>query len=108
MVGPLRKLAEHFGRRGIMVVVSDFYDDEDATLRELRAVAATHGWSLDPLTLFEMVPADGLGEDHEQTLLHPSEVELGETIRDVIAKVDELRPARVVIDSCFWSICAKM
>ena len=66
---------------------------------ELRAVAKTHGWSLDPLTLFEMVPADGLGEDHEQTLLHPSEVELGETIRDVIAKVDEIRPARVVIDS---------
>jgi circadian clock protein KaiC len=66
---------------------------------ELRAVAATHGWSLDPLTLFEMVPADGLGEDHEQTLLHPSEVELGETIRDVMDKVDKLRPKRVVIDS---------
>lgn len=66
---------------------------------ELRAVAKTHGWSLDPLMLFEMVPADGLGEDHEQTLLHPSEVELGETIRDVMAKVDEVRPARVVIDS---------
>ncbi len=66
---------------------------------ELRAVAQTHGWSLDSLSLFEMVPADGLGEDHEQTLLHPSEVELGETIRDVMAKVDELRPKRVVIDS---------
>jgi circadian clock protein KaiC len=66
---------------------------------ELRAVAATHGWSLDALTLFEMVPADGLGEDQEQTLLHPSEVELGETIRAVMAKVDELRPSRVVLDS---------
>jgi circadian clock protein KaiC len=66
---------------------------------ELRAVAATHGWSLDPLHLFEMVAADGLDEDHEQTLLHPSEVELGETIRDVMAKVDALRPARVVLDS---------
>ena len=66
---------------------------------ELRAVAATHGWTLDALHLFEMVPADGLGEDQEQTLLHPSEVELGETIRDVMAKVEELRPARVVLDS---------
>lgn len=66
---------------------------------ELRAVAKTHGWSLDALTLFEMVPADGLGEEHEQTLLHPSEVELGETIREIMAKVDELRPARVVLDS---------
>ena len=66
---------------------------------ELRAVGATHGWSLDSITLFEMVPADGLGEDQEQTLLYPSEVELGETIRAVMAKVDEVRPARVVIDS---------
>ncbi len=66
---------------------------------ELRAVAATHGWSLDPITIFEMVPADGLGEDHEQTLLHPSEVELGETVRAIMAKVDELRPSRVIIDS---------
>ena len=66
---------------------------------ELRAVAETHGWSLDPITIFEMVPADGLGDDHEQTLLHPSEVELGETVRAIMAKVDELRPARVIIDS---------
>jgi len=66
---------------------------------ELRAVAATHGWTLDALKLFEMIPADGLGEDQEQTLLHPSEVELGETIRDVMAKVDEFRPNRVVLDS---------
>ncbi|WP_404339769.1 ATPase domain-containing protein [Sphingomonas sp. MMS12-HWE2-04] len=66
---------------------------------ELRGVAETHGWSLDPITLFEMVPADGLSEDQEQTLLHPSEVELGETIRHIMAKVEELRPSRVVLDS---------
>lgn len=66
---------------------------------ELRAVAATHGWSLDPVTLLEMVPADGLGEDQEQTLLHPSEVELGETVRAIMAEVAARRPRRVVIDS---------
>jgi circadian clock protein KaiC len=51
---------------------------------ELRAAATTHGWTLGPVELFEMVPADGLGEDQEQTLLRPSEVELGETVRDVM------------------------
>ncbi len=66
---------------------------------ELRAVGKTHGWSLDGLNLFEMVPADGFGEDQEQTLLHPSEVELGETVRDIMAKVDDVRPTRVVLDS---------
>ena len=66
---------------------------------ELLAVAESHGWSLDAIDLVEMVPADGLGADHEQTLLHPSEVELGETVREIMAKVDEARPVRVVIDS---------
>lgn len=66
---------------------------------ELRAVARSHGWSLDSLDLFEMVSADGFSEDQEQTLLHPSEVELGETVRAIMAKVDEIRPARVVLDS---------
>lgn len=66
---------------------------------ELLAVAASHGWSLDDIDLVEMVPVDGLGEDQEQTLLHPSEVELGETVRDIMEKVDRLKPTRVVIDS---------
>lgn len=66
---------------------------------ELRAVGRAHGWSLDSLKLFEMVPPDGFTEDQEQTLLHPSEVELGETVRAIMAKVDEVRPARVVLDS---------
>jgi uncharacterized protein (DUF58 family) len=29
LVGPLRKVAEHFGRRGIIVVISDFYAEPD-------------------------------------------------------------------------------
>ena len=80
------------GQSGLYITLAE-------TAVELNAVAATHGWSLEPITIFEMVPADGLGVDHEQTLLHPSEVELGETVRAIMAKVDELRPARVIIDS---------
>jgi len=80
------------GQAGLYVTLAE-------TKVELLAVAETHGWSLDPITVFEMVPADGLGDDQEQTLLHPSEVELGETVRAIMAKVDELRPTHVVIDS---------
>ena len=80
------------GQTGLYITLAE-------TEVELRAVAETHGWSLDPITVFEMVPADGLSDDQEQTLLHPSEVELGETVRAIMAKVDELRPARVIIDS---------
>ncbi len=80
------------GETGLYITLAE-------TETELRAVGRTHGWSLDPITLFEMVPAEGLGDDQEQTLLHPSEVELGETIRAIMTRVDELHPARVVIDS---------
>lgn len=67
--------------------------------RELRAVAVTHGWTLDGITLIELVAEDGLGPDQEQTLLHPSDVELGETVRAIMDRVEELRPTRIVLDS---------
>ncbi len=80
------------GEAGLYVTLAE-------TQVELHAVAESHGWSLGDIDVVEMVPADGLGEDQEQTLLHPSEVELGETVRDIMAKVDAIKPSRVVIDS---------
>ncbi len=80
------------GEAGLYITLAE-------TERELLAVGKSHGWSLDAITIMEMVPVDGLGEEQEQTLLHPSEVELGETIRTIMRMVTELRPARVVIDS---------
>jgi hypothetical protein len=32
---PLKKLAEHFGRRGMLVVISDLYDEPDAIVEAL-------------------------------------------------------------------------
>ena len=80
------------GEKGLYVTLSE-------TAEELRVVAAAHGWSLDGLTLFELVSPEGLGEDAEQSILHPSEVELGETTRGVMAAVEQQRPQRVVFDS---------
>ncbi len=66
---------------------------------ELRSVAESHGWSLDGIDIFELVSAAGLDSEVEQTVLHPSELELGETARAVIARVQALNPTRVVFDS---------
>jgi len=85
---------------------------------ELRSVAESHGWSLDGIDIFELVSAAGLDSEVEQTVLHPSELELGETARAVIARVQALNPARVVFDSltarfkragCWqcWSLCGQ-
>ena len=51
------------------------------------------------LMLFELVSETGLDPDSEQTVLHPSDVELGETTREVMRQVQETKPRRVVFDS---------
>lgn len=80
------------GESGLYITLSE-------TAEELRAVAASHGWSLDQIGLFELVSEDGLDPESEQSILHPSEVELGETVQSIIARVKELKPKRVVFDS---------
>lgn len=67
---------------------------------ELNAVAASHGWKLDGIDIFELTPADvSVGQDEQYTIFDPSEVELSDTIRAVIERVNALNPSRVVIDS---------
>ena len=80
------------GERGLYVTLSETRD-------ELVAVAASHGWSLDALTIFELLAEEEFHSENEQTLLHPSEIELGETVRGVIAEVEAESPTRVVLDS---------
>lgn len=80
------------GEAGLYLTLSETED-------ELQAVARSHGWSLDALNVFELMTEADLGADNEQSLLHPSDVELGETVRGVIAKVEETNPTRIVLDS---------
>jgi circadian clock protein KaiC len=80
------------GEKGLYVTLSE-------TQAELRTVAASHGWNLDEIEIFELVSSEGLSPDAEQSILHPSEIELGETVRGVMTAVEKLKPARVVFDS---------
>lgn len=80
------------GEKGLYITLSE-------TAGELREVARSHGWSLDEIDIFELVSEDGLDLDSEQSILEPSEVELGETIQGVIECVDRIRPTRIVFDS---------
>src|SRR5690242_4172751 len=48
------------------------------TEEELRAIARSHGWSLDDVGLFAFASAEGLKPEDQYTLYHPAEVELGE------------------------------
>jgi circadian clock protein KaiC len=80
------------GEVGLYVTLSE-------TVSELRAVALSHGWDIAPISIFELLNEGGLDPDSEQSILHPSEIELGETTQSVMRRIEELRPTRVTFDS---------
>jgi len=70
------------------------------TEEELRDTAASHGWSLEGVEVFELAPPENLlDEAQQQSLLYSSDLELGETTRLILEAVERVRPSRVVIDS---------
>src|SRR4051812_45737146 len=92
-------LGLQFLRQGVASDEKGLYITLSETSSELRTVAASHGWSLDGIEIFELVTDEGLSPEAEQSILHPSEVELGETTRGVMAAADRVKPSRVVFDS---------
>jgi len=80
------------GERGLYITLSE-------TVTELRAVVESHGWSLDGVEVQELGDDFGLAADGVQSILHPAEIELGETIKRVTDEIERLNPARVVFDS---------
>ena len=81
------------GEPGLFVALSE-------SAEELRATAKSHGWSLDNIDIFELVPSDeSLAADARYTMFHPSEVELGATIRTVQDVVERTGATRIVFDS---------
>jgi circadian clock protein KaiC len=71
------------------------------TERELRESAASHGWVLDErLQVFELLPPESLlDSEQQQSLLYSSDLELGETTKQIFEAVERVRPSRVVLDS---------
>ena len=78
------------GERGLYVTLS-----ENQT--ELNGVAASHGWSLDGIDVFELSTEIAVEDDY--TLFHPAEVELQQTMGAVLHAVESHDPKRVVFDS---------
>ncbi|HLO24295.1 MAG TPA: ATPase domain-containing protein, partial [Methyloceanibacter sp.] len=67
---------------------------------ELTHVAETHGWDLDGLDIFELVPPElSLDQEREQSIVYASDLELGETVQMVKDVVERIAPTRVVFDS---------
>ncbi|MBB4572796.1 ATPase domain-containing protein [Rhizobium lentis] len=82
------------GEQGLYITLSE-------TESELRAGAASHGMVIDGhIEVFEVVPPESLLDaDQQQSLLYSSDLELGETTKEIFAAFERVKPSRVVLDS---------
>ena len=78
------------GERCLYVTLSE-------SLGELTGVAASHGWDISGIEVFELSAAATIPDEY--TLFHPAEVELQETMAAVFHVVAANNPERVVFDS---------
>jgi circadian clock protein KaiC len=71
------------------------------TEHELRQGAASHGWALGAeIEICELAPPESLLDvEQQQSLLYASDLELGETTKQIFDIVGRTRPRRVILDS---------
>lgn len=81
------------GQKGLYITLSE-------SKSELLEIAESHGWSVDGIDLFEVVADETqLQAETQYTVFSPSEIELADTTKAVLAEVERLQPVRVVFDS---------
>jgi circadian clock protein KaiC len=93
-------MAMQFLREGVRRGERVLYITLSETQAELDLVARRHGWTLDGVDVFELVPPETtLDPEREITVFHPAEMELGETTKLIFQRVEQVNPTRVVVDS---------
>ncbi|RYZ67872.1 MAG: circadian clock protein KaiC [Proteobacteria bacterium] len=93
-------LALQFLLEGVREGESVLYVTFSETKVELDAVAESHDWDLSGVSILELSALSAtLGNANENTLFHPSEIELSQTIKVLLDKVEEIKATRVVFDS---------
>jgi circadian clock protein KaiC len=82
------------GERCVYVTLSE-------TREELSEGAASHGWSLQGIDVVELIPDQQheLAGEGQLTMIHPSDVELSETMRKILDAIARTDPNRIVFDS---------
>ena len=93
-------LALQYLRAGVEAGEAVLYVTLSETEEELHSIAESHGWQLKGIEIRELARAEGaLDPDEQNTMFHPSELELAATTRPILDHIERLKPARVVFDS---------
>src|SRR6195256_2126340 len=86
-------VALQFLLEGARVGEKCLYITLSETERELREGATSHGWTLDDIEVFELLPPESLlDSEQQQSLLYSSDLELGETTKQIFEAVERSRP----------------
>jgi len=80
------------GETAMYITLSETHD-------ELVAVAESHHWDISQIHVFEQLIGEGNIEDEDTTVFYPAEIELGQTIKNMLDEVARVKPQRVVLDS---------
>jgi circadian clock protein KaiC len=94
-------IALQFLMHGLRMNQRALYITLSETREELESTATSHGWKFDPgLEIFELQPPESvLDPDEQQTILYSSDLELGETTQRILAEIERVNPALIVLDS---------
>ncbi|MEO6096444.1 MAG: ATPase domain-containing protein [Fibrobacteria bacterium] len=93
-------LALQFLMEGVAAGEKALYITLSETKDELLAVAESHGWEISGLEVMELNSLEQTTlSESQNSLFHPSEVELMQTVRTVLDLVERIKPQRIVIDS---------
>src|SRR5581483_7621114 len=93
-------MALQFLLAGIKAGEKALYVTLSESKRELEEVAASHGWDVTTVPIFEMTPSEEqLTPEAQYTVFHPSDLELSDTTNSVLEQVEKIAPNRVVFDS---------
>jgi circadian clock protein KaiC len=93
-------LALQFVLEGVKCGERTLYVTLSETCEDLRSTAMTHGWSFDGVECVEILLSGELGDQEAGPMMyHPSETELGDTLRAIKEAIERVKPDRIVVDS---------
>lgn len=93
-------LALQFLLEGVRQGEQCLYVTLSETKNELDAVAESHGWSLEGISIIELSQIEQtLTSKSRNSLFQPAEVELNNLSALLLERIAELQPARLVLDS---------
>lgn len=93
-------LALQFLLEGARVGEKCLYITLSESKEEIEQIARSHGLSLEALHIVELSALESeIGSKKQNTLFHPSEVELQDTVEILQKHVERIQPSRVAFDS---------